>query len=138
MTYKEQLAHPNWQKKRLEILQRDKFTCQICLDTETQLQVHHKFYDKTYQTLAWEYPNHVYKTLCSDCHKALTDHINECGNDKEFDVIKVKSELGTTSVVIYTKGRLILDKKDGDVVYIGEQSITKIVQFLINNWAKNG
>lgn len=138
MTYKEQLAHPEWQKKRLYILERDKFTCQICLDTETQLHIHHQYYDKTFKTLAWEYPDYSYKTLCSDCHKALTDHINEHGTEKEFDVMKLKSELGSKNVVIYTKGRLILDKKDGDVVHIGEPSINKIVQFLINNWAKNG
>jgi len=33
-----------WQKKRLEIMKRDKFTCRICGDTESTLSVHHLFY----------------------------------------------------------------------------------------------
>ena len=32
MNYSEQLKSPKWQKKRLEIMQRDKFTCQLCGD----------------------------------------------------------------------------------------------------------
>lgn len=137
MNYAEQLKSPMWQKKRLEILERDKFTCQICLDTETQLHIHHQSYDKTYQTKAWEYPNHVYKTLCSDCHKAITDHLQEYGNDKEFNVLKVKNN-GIKSLFIYTNGRLIISSSEGNTVRIGESTCIDAVQFLINNWLKNG
>jgi len=134
MNYKEQIAHPKWQKKRLQILERDNFTCQICLDTETQLHIHHQYYDKTFQTMAWEYPNHVYKTLCADCHKAITEHIEEYGNDKEFNVLKVNG-----NIFIYSKGRLILNPdKDENSAKISEPTIHKVVQFLINNWLKNG
>ncbi len=44
LSYKEQLTHPNWQRKRLEIFQRDNFACTICGNTEHQLQVHHLYY----------------------------------------------------------------------------------------------
>jgi hypothetical protein len=137
MNYADQLKSPLWQKKRLEILERDKFTCQICLDTETQLHIHHQSYDNTYQTKAWEYPNHVYKTLCSDCHKAITDHLQEYGNDKEFNVLKVKNN-GIKSLFIYTNGRLIISSSEGNTVRIGESTCIDAVQFLINNWLKNG
>lgn len=32
MTYSQKLRDPRWQKKRLEILERDSFTCQHCHD----------------------------------------------------------------------------------------------------------
>lgn len=30
--YSQKLLDPRWQRKRLEILQRDDFTCQVCSD----------------------------------------------------------------------------------------------------------
>jgi len=44
LTYSEKLKDPRWQKKRLEILSRDKFTCQLCSDKETELHIHHNEY----------------------------------------------------------------------------------------------
>lgn len=44
MKYSEQLKHPKWQKKRLEILKRDKWKCKKCKDDTTTLNVHHKEY----------------------------------------------------------------------------------------------
>ena len=69
MDYKEQLKHPKWQKKRLEIMQRDGFKCRCCHNLkEDQLNVHHIIYDKEYK-FVWEYPNELLITVCSDCHK---------------------------------------------------------------------
>lgn len=137
MTYADQLKSPLWQKKRLEILNRDKFTCQICSDTETTLHIHHKEYDKTYQTLAWQYPDDNYTTLCSDCHEAITEHIKEYGNDKEFNVMKVKNTGKSPSIFIYSNGSLRINSPDiqADVI-ITEGTAAKVVQFLINNWLK--
>ena len=67
MTYQEQIKSPKWQKKRLEILERDRFACRICNDSETELHVHHKAYIKSLNV--WEYPNHYLITLCDKCHK---------------------------------------------------------------------
>lgn len=138
MTYKEQLLDPRWQKKRLEIFNRDKFTCQFCSDTDSTLHIHHTYYDKTYKTLAWEYPNHSLKTLCSDCHKAITKHIEEYGNDEGFATFKVKKE-GQSKLFVYTKGMLRFNISDdfGDLTFC-ENTATKIVQFLIHNWLKHG
>ena len=41
MEYKEQIKLPQWQRRRLEILQRDDFTCQICGCKDKTLHVHH-------------------------------------------------------------------------------------------------
>ena len=139
MNYKEQLADPRWQKKRLQILERDKFTCQICHDAETQLQVHHIKYDPTFKSLAWEYPPHNYKTLCKDCHKALTEHLKEHGDDKEFNVLKIKDGKGNNFCFIYTNGILKFDVSGFDgYLNLTENTTHSVVQFLINNWLKNG
>lgn len=65
MDYANQLRHPLWQKKRLEILSRDNFTCQTCFNTEMNLQIHHL----SYCDVAWETPNDELITLCESCHK---------------------------------------------------------------------
>jgi hypothetical protein len=61
------LKDPRWQKKRLEILSRDEFTCQFCRDTESTLHVHHLAY--VYGRNPWEYENYYLLTLCESCHE---------------------------------------------------------------------
>ena len=68
-TYSELLKHPKWQKKRLEILDRDGFQCRACWENSKTLHVHHTYYDKDLKP--WEYPNNRLLTLCEDCHKLL-------------------------------------------------------------------
>lgn len=78
MTFKEQIKHPKWQKKRLEILERDEFHCANCgVDHET-LHVHHYLYNKN--SMLWEYENKYLITLCDDCHSdwhKINDRIKE-------------------------------------------------------------
>jgi hypothetical protein len=68
-SYAEKLKDPRWQKKRLEIMQRDGFKCLACGDTETSLQVHHKKYVSGKEP--WEYLNSDLITLCEHCHYEL-------------------------------------------------------------------
>jgi hypothetical protein len=65
-TYAEKLRDPRWQKKRLEIMERDGFQCRECGDKEAELHVHHGYYGKGRQP--WEYPDEALITLCADCH----------------------------------------------------------------------
>lgn len=67
MTYAERLRDPRWQRKRLEILSRDKFTCVQCGDFKSTLHVHHA---NGYRNglMPWEYPDRELKTLCENCH----------------------------------------------------------------------
>ncbi len=74
-TYSQLLRDPRWQKKRLEIMQRDKFTCQNCKDTESTLNVHHCFYKE--DSSPWEYPNSSLITLCEKCHTNETQELNK-------------------------------------------------------------
>ena len=77
MTYKQQLKSPMWQKKRLEIMQRDNFTCHRCSSKDKTLNVHHVTYSKNKK--AWEYLDNNYVTFCEDCHK-LEHQVNEYFN----------------------------------------------------------
>lgn len=73
--YAHLLQHPNWQKKRLEILQRDSFKCTHCTDTETSLHVHHKTYIKWNKPR--EYENNNFETVCGVCHEI--EHLPKTG-----------------------------------------------------------
>lgn len=68
VSYSEKLRDPKWQKMRLEVMQRDKFSCQVCNNTEKTLNVHHRFYRKG--AAPWEYEPSALVTLCEDCHSA--------------------------------------------------------------------
>ena len=65
-TYAEKRRKPDWQKKRLTILNRDKWTCQLCKDNLTELHVHHKYYTKGAEP--WEYPDEALISYCKHCH----------------------------------------------------------------------
>lgn len=67
MTYGEQLKHPNWQRKRLEALERAGWVCERCCGGEVTLHVHHKHYVKG--RMAWEYSQAELAVLCEDCHE---------------------------------------------------------------------
>lgn len=67
MKYSEQLKHPLWQRKRLEILERDGYKCRECGLSDLKLHVHHGFYKKG--IMAWDYENKHLHTLCEKCHK---------------------------------------------------------------------
>lgn len=68
------LKDPRWQKKRLKILERDKWTCQICFDTKETLHVHHKKYSSGEP---WESSDDDLVTLCASCHEVETEFLNE-------------------------------------------------------------
>lgn len=71
LTYAEQLRHPKWQRRRLEMLQAANFTCAECSGTESTLHVHHKRYFKG--RMAWEYTDTELQVLCEECHQAAHD-----------------------------------------------------------------
>jgi hypothetical protein len=77
--YSKKLRDPRWQKKRLEILGRDKFTCRMCADTTITLHVHHTYYASGRDP--WDYPDRSLVTLCETCHEGETEGIRAA---KEF------------------------------------------------------
>ena len=67
--YQSLLKDPRWQRKRLEIMQRDNFTCQHCGNAKETLNVHHKYYKENYNP--WDYEDDCYITLCEKCHSCV-------------------------------------------------------------------
>lgn len=67
MTYIEKLRDPRWQKKRLEVMQRDEFKCQMCGCGDQTLHVHHRVYTRGKEP--WEYELDDFITLCVECHE---------------------------------------------------------------------
>jgi len=69
MTYAEKLKDPRWQRKRLEVMERDNFRCRHCYDDKETLHVHHTYYLKGKDP--WDYPDDAYLTLCKECHEDI-------------------------------------------------------------------
>jgi len=74
-SYNELLKSPHWQRKRLEIMERDDFQCQCCLSMDKTLAVHHMWYKNN--KMPWEYPLDALITLCDDCHKEIHEQIKK-------------------------------------------------------------
>lgn len=89
-TYGEKLRDPRWQRKRLEILTRDNFTCQMCKSTESELHVHHRSYESGRDP--WDYKGNHYVTLCDACHHLVENLVLSvrfnASNVQYFKVIK--------------------------------------------------
>ena len=58
-----------WQQKRLEIMERDKWTCRSCNASGegVTLNVHHAYYESG--KAPWEYPIQSLVTWCEQCHE---------------------------------------------------------------------
>lgn len=69
-TYSEKLKDPRWQKKRLEIFERDSWSCRECFEKTETLHVHHGCYIKGRDP--WDYDNELLVTLCEDCHQRMS------------------------------------------------------------------
>ena len=67
--YQKKLLDPRWQKKRLEIFNRDNFTCRNCDCSTDTLHVHHISYQK--KKNPWEVNNDCLITTCYLCHDLL-------------------------------------------------------------------
>jgi len=86
--YSELLKDPRWQKKRLQIFERDEWRCVWCEEDEITLHVHHLKYENDKDP--WEIDNRWLITVCEDCHdyeyeqrkseeKALLEVMKLCG-----------------------------------------------------------
>lgn len=64
-TYQDKLKDPRWQRRRLEIMERDCWACEACGETGKTLHVHHYIYGNGEP---WQDAAQVLGTLCEDCH----------------------------------------------------------------------
>lgn len=81
--YHQLLKDGRWQRRRLEIMQRDDFKCTKC-GTTNDLNVHHLRYIDGRKP--WEYEDADLVTLCGDCHKATHEEMErERQEEIEYD-----------------------------------------------------
>ena len=66
--YADKLKDPRWQRKRLEVFERDNWACQHCTATDRTLAIHHKIYMPGFDP--WDYSLDDLVTLCEYCHNA--------------------------------------------------------------------
>lgn len=90
MTYSQKLKDPRWQKKRLEILNRDEFTCRICGDDTSTLHVHHVSYSGN----PWDVENNLLLTVCESCHEEETMELKQ----SQTELIKALKSQGFMSM----------------------------------------
>lgn len=64
MAYSDLLKDPRWQRRRLDIMNRDKFKCRSCESGTNTLNVHHFSYTGN----PWEADDKTLITLCEKCH----------------------------------------------------------------------
>lgn len=76
-TYYEKLKDPRWQKKRLEVMEHNNFSCELCGDGESTLNIHHKEYFRDHEP--WDYTVEQLACLCESCH---------AGQHETFDLLK--------------------------------------------------
>lgn len=82
-TYSEKLSDPRWQKRRLDILQRDNFSCQYCYSKDKKLNVHHRYYVSKRDP--WIYPSWALVSICDDCHQSYHSYsMNYFYNFEDF------------------------------------------------------
>ncbi|MBT8468320.1 MAG: hypothetical protein KJN97_06185 [Deltaproteobacteria bacterium] len=72
-TYYEKLKDPRWQRRRLEIMERDGFACFECDDDKSTLHVHHGYYQRGLDP--WDYDPDTLWTLCEGCHELVQDYL---------------------------------------------------------------
>lgn len=134
-SYSEKLRSPAWQRKRLEIFKRDSFTCQICQDTKTELQIHHKAYLAGKEP--HEYEDYYLITLCKHCHAIVTElKINMF----EQEARAVKIGQGAMTQVFFIDLRGLHIYQVDPLVIIGRYShktANNLTQTLINFWNQN-
>lgn len=118
--YVAMLKDPRWQKKRLEIMQRDNFTCQHCGCQDRELQVHHLIYYKDFKP--WEYKNGELITLCSKCHEEETQANQDLYEDFKW-LKELWKNLGFSSLMLESLlceissyiENILENKEDGEI-----------------------
>lgn len=92
--YSKKLKSPKWQKKRLEILNRDSYKCRFCEDQESTLHIHHISYS---DGEPWDIDNNLLITLCESCHQEETIDIK----NKSTKLISFLKGIGFTSIEMF-------------------------------------
>lgn len=114
-TYYEKLRDPRWQKRRLEIMQRDGFKCRDCGAVDKTLNVHHCHYAKT----PWDADERALLTVCEDCHgnrQKMEDSIRQ-----NLGVVLAKLKNGPDDIglsSLFTDMKTFADNTDPETIFV--------------------
>lgn len=138
LTYLEKLTDPRWQKLRLKIMERDKWICCFCGDTQSTFNVHHL----KYHGEPWEAPESELITICEDCHYLISGYKIDIIR-QNFLCKKITINARNKMVFTFYDDRLIVSKKvdSKKLEYVVEFSVSDtktLVQFIINSWLETG
>lgn len=122
--YSEQRLDPRWQKRRLEIMQRDDFKCTECCAEDKTLNVHHVYYTRGADV--WDYPDHALLTLCSDCHEA--EHAMSESSDRSL-IVALK-HVGMMSSAIGALG-FTVDQLNAHVGHEKTKHLIEMIDFIL-------
>jgi hypothetical protein len=127
--YAEKLRNPKWQKKRLNIFNRDNWTCTICGDMETELQVHHTKYTVNDP---WDELDYNLITVCCLCHQQIEGFKKV--DEKVVNIfrsINKESGLGIEVVKLENSNSIYLHGVDAFAgVNITKSTTEKLINFL--------
>lgn len=121
-TYSEKLLDPRWQKKRLEILSRDNFTCVKCGDEKETLHIHHIEYKKGLDP--WDYENDKLTTLCVLCHRIAETKDPDYSNFDTLKILKLTPWSDNSKIMIIDNG------VECHLAIVGEDNYCKIHYYL--------
>ena len=127
-SFSDQYKDPRWQKKRLQILERDEFTCHDCGDTKSTLHAHHLFYSQGKKI--WEYNDDLLLTLCETCHEMVhSTSVLDFTVDELYDR-KMSSPLNASVVarIIGTAITYCSSKKDEEAVIMSFLSTVRMLK----------
>ena len=69
--YSHLLTLPQWQERRLRVLEHAEWRCQICGSNKETIHVHHSYYTKGKKP--WEYPLGSMIAVCATHHAMIHD-----------------------------------------------------------------
>ena len=90
-----QYKDPRWQKKRLEVFDRDGWECSHCGASTNELHVHHVRYQTNKKV--WEYEDQDLRTLCRACHSFVTETTREA-RAAFYDLMELSPEAGKSMI----------------------------------------
>lgn len=137
-TYSDKLKDPRWQKKRLEVMERDGWKCSLCGDTEGTLSVHHWRYERGRQP--WEYPNKDLSSVCESCHDGIREFAEFC---RELPRMVAESTYDFKNVRDAIKGLLSNDGTrqihwHGMAEFFGSRMCLESLDCMISAWWDRG
>ena len=121
-SYSDKLKDPRWQKKRLQILERDEWRCRYCYNDKEMLSVHHKVY--TAGKEPWEYDDDLLVTLCNHCH----EQEHECRPVAEQNLLRALKQMDYQYHELQLLAQAIIRNGSG----LNKPS-TKLMIFLMEN-----